>query len=54
MSVETIISCQTALIAALDAHDADAVQSATLALAKAVEQLRDSTQTKQRGSGSNI
>jgi hypothetical protein len=38
--IEGVIDCQTRIIAALDAQDADAILSATVALEHAVEALR--------------
>ena len=43
--VGDVIDCQTRLIAALDAHDADAISSASAALAQAVDILRLSPAT---------
>jgi hypothetical protein len=41
--MQRVIDCQAELIAALDAQDADAILSASDALADAVEQLRQSS-----------
>lgn len=38
--IETVIDCQQRLIAALDAQDVDAIQSATMQLDAAVQALR--------------
>ncbi len=40
MSFQAVLDCQARLIAALDASDADAIQSASAALLAAMEELR--------------